>query len=166
MLLKTKLFFLRKSSLCSYLNNEQPPRIFPAFLWAHLLNENSSNLIFFILLCKCFVHNSLCFFTCSISVFHPLTFIEYVLFSRCKGRARRENKECSIYAGGKRRRRKTQAKGEKEEREGEKTDPGRKPSSWKTGLTPELVSSMLHWLRCRRAEELTLALPAGQCLSS
>lgn len=39
---------------------------------------------------------------------------------------------------------KTQAKGEKEEREGEKTDPGRKPSSWKTGLTPGLVSSMLH----------------------
>lgn len=87
MLLKTKLFFLRKCSLCSYLNNEQPPKIFLAFLWAHLLNENSSNLIFFILLCKCFVHNSLCFFTCSVSVFHSLTFIEYVLFSRCKGRS-------------------------------------------------------------------------------
>lgn len=52
MLLKTKLFFLRKSSLCSYLNNEQPPRIFSAFLWAHLLNENSSNLIFL----YCFVN--------------------------------------------------------------------------------------------------------------
>lgn len=39
---------------------------------------------FFILLCKCFVHNSLCFFTCSISVFHSLTFIEYVCFHHAK----------------------------------------------------------------------------------
>lgn len=39
---------------------------------------------FFILLCKCFVYNSLCFFTCSISVFHSLTFIEYVCFHDAK----------------------------------------------------------------------------------
>lgn len=101
---------------------------------------------FFILLCKCFVHNSLCFFTCSISVFQSLTFIEYVLFSRCKGRARGKNKECSIYAGGKRRRRKDTGKG------GEKGERRVKDRPWQKA---QLLENWPHPRACEQHAPLT-----------
>lgn len=159
MLLKTKLFFLRKCSLCSYLNNEQPPKIFLAFLWAHLLNENSSNLIF-LYCCVNVLYITAFVFSPALSLF----FTHWHLLNMFCFHDAKEG-VFYLWRGQKEKKKDTGKGGERGERRG-KDRPWQKVHLLENWPHPRACEQHAPLTKVQRAEELTLALPAGWCLWS